>query len=144
MSTKVEAKLDSCGAVSLVHSRYLRDIKPCAEWNMKEAALQGIGGKTKPVTKAGILGIQKPTGEVLKVKCYVYDEPVGHTQEIILLSMKTTLACGFDIQYHMQKSAEGIVAEAKYYCEGMPSRAKSKRRMSGHRTGTTAHPCGLH
>ena len=138
VSTRIEAKLDTCGAASLVHSRYLRDIKPCTEWNMREATLQGIGGKTKPVTKAGILHIQKPNGAVLRLKCYMFDEPVGRAHEMVLLSMKAVLNCEFDIRYHARKSAEGIVANAKFYDENMPSRAKATKRMSNHRAATTA------
>ena len=73
---------------------------------MREATLQGIGGKTKPVTKAGILHIQKPNGAVLRLKCYMFDEPVGCTHEMVLLSMKAVLNCEFDIKVYIELDSE--------------------------------------
>ncbi len=51
-----EAKLDSCGSVSLSHSQFLlvMDIKPCKEYNIPVVTLKGIGGRTQPLRTAGV------------------------------------------------------------------------------------------
>ena len=53
----IEAKLNSCGSVSLPHSRFLTEIKPCKDYKLPIATLKGIGGKTQPLQKAGVLKV---------------------------------------------------------------------------------------
>ena len=53
VNTIKEIKLDSCGSVSLAHSRYLSSIKPCSQYNIPIVTLNGIGGRTQPITNAG-------------------------------------------------------------------------------------------
>ncbi len=56
----IEAKLDSCGSVSLSHSKFLTEIKPCKEYKLPMVTLKGIGVKTQPLQKAGVLKVIKP------------------------------------------------------------------------------------
>ena len=72
VSTIKEVKLDSCGSVSLAHSKYLLHIKPCSQYKIPIVTLNGIGGRTLPITKAGILThvtAQKKLVKFLMVTC---------------------------------------------------------------------------
>ena len=100
--------MDSCGSVSLAHSKYLSSIKPCKQYNIPIVSLNGIGGKTRPLTSAGILSHVKPGGKIIKFLCYVFDTPVGNTGEILLLGLKTIVDSNIDIRYHMKFSVDGI------------------------------------
>ena len=71
---KVECKLDSCGSVSLAHSKFLRDIKPCSEHSLDPVNLNGIGGRSGLIDKAGVLTLLHKDGETTKVLCYAFDK----------------------------------------------------------------------
>ena len=70
-NTQVEVKLDSCGSVSIGHSSLLTDIKSCREYKVPTVILKGIGGKTEPLTKVGILKHVLPNKHIVKWLCYV-------------------------------------------------------------------------
>ena len=53
VNTICEVKLDSCGSVSLAHPKFLTSIKECKQYGIPIVTLNGIGGKTLPITKAG-------------------------------------------------------------------------------------------
>ncbi len=72
----IDAKLDSCGSVSLSHSKYLTEIKSCKDYKLPSVSLKGIGGKTQPLQKAGILKVIKPRNQIIRFLCYVFDEMV--------------------------------------------------------------------
>ena len=108
INTVKEVKLDSCGSVSLAHSKYLSSIKSCKQYNIPIVSLNGIGGRTNPLTSAGILSHVKPGGKIIKFLCYVFDSPVGNTSEILLLGLRTIVDADIDIRYHMKLSVEGI------------------------------------
>ncbi len=38
----IEAKLDSCGSVSLSHSKFLTEIKPCKDYKLPAVTLKGM------------------------------------------------------------------------------------------------------
>jgi hypothetical protein len=78
-SQRVEVKLDSCGSVSIANSAFLTNIKTCKEYRIPSVSLKGIGGKTEPLTKAGILKHVLPNGKIVRWLCYVFDIPVGHS-----------------------------------------------------------------
>ncbi len=50
-----EVKLGSCGAVSLAHPKYLSNMIVCSQYNIPVVTLNGIGGRTLPIAKAGVL-----------------------------------------------------------------------------------------
>ncbi len=76
---RVEVKLDSYGSVSIGHSSLLTNIKFCKEYRISTVTLKGIGGKTEPLTQAGILKHVLPNGRMVKWLCYVFDTPVGQS-----------------------------------------------------------------
>ena len=108
MNTICEVKLDSCGSVSLAHPKFLSSIKECKQYGIPIVTLNGIGGKTLPITRAGILSHVKPHGKIVKFLCYVFDTPVGNTNEILLLGLKTIVEADIDIRYHMKLSVQGV------------------------------------
>ena len=103
----VEVKLDSCGSVSIGHSSLLTNIKSCKEYNVPTVTLKGIGGKSEPLTKAGILKHVLKNKRVVKWLCYVFDTPVGHSKKLLLLGMSAIKLSGIDINYHIDESFEG-------------------------------------
>jgi hypothetical protein len=83
----IGAKLDSRGSVSLSHSKFLTEIKPCKEYRLPMVMLKGIGGRTQSLQKTGILKVIKPHNRILKLLCYVFDEAVGSSEQLLLISM---------------------------------------------------------
>jgi hypothetical protein len=104
----VEGKLDTCGSVSLSHSSHLQQVKGCRKYGLKEVVLSGIGGKSKPLREAGVLHVRTNTGAEKKILCYRYDECVGNTEQILLLSLRTIRDANIDILHHMDQSLDGI------------------------------------
>ncbi len=114
VNTVKEVKLDSCGSVSLAHSKYLSSIKSCEQYNIPIVSLNGIGGKTRPLTSAGILSHVKSGGKIIKFLCYVFDTPGGNTGEILLLGLRTIVDSNIDIRYHMKFLFVGISKMIKF------------------------------
>jgi len=110
----IEAKLDSCGSVSLSHSNFLTEIKSCKEYKLPMVTLKGIGGKTQPLQKAGVLKVVKPNKCILKLLCYVFEEAVGNTERLLLISMSAINKAKFDIQYHIEHSCAGRCMPLKF------------------------------
>jgi hypothetical protein len=96
--------------------------------------LKGIGGKTQPLQKAGVLKVIKPDNRILKLLCYVFDEPVGNSDQLLLISMSAINKAKIDVQYHIEHSCEGrckplrflngnkdelLLADTLDYCENM-------------------------
>ncbi len=77
-------------------------------YNIPVVTLNGIGGKTHPITEAGLLTHVTPQKKCVKFLCYVFDTPVGNAQEILLLGLSTIVDANIDIKYHMSFSAHGI------------------------------------
>ena len=125
MNTICEVKLDSCGSVSLAHSKFLTSIKECKQYGIPIVTLNGIGGKTLPITKAGILSHVKPQGKIVKFLCYVFDTPVGNTNEILLLGLKTIVEADIDIRYHMKLSVQGLSKMVRFV-EDTPDNKSNK------------------
>ncbi len=119
-NTQVEVKLDSCGSVSIGHSSLLTNFKSCKEYNVPTVILKGIGEKTEPLTKVGILKHVLPSKRTVKWLCYVFGTPVGHSQRLLLLSMSTIKLSGIDINFHADESFEGRGAPLKF--KDKPSR----------------------
>ena len=114
VNTIKEIKLDSCGSVSLAHSRYLSSIKPCSQYNIPIVTLNGIGGRAQPITNAGILTHVTPQKKLIKFLCYVFDTPIGNTQEMLLLGLKTIVEADIDIRYHMKTSVQGVTTMVRF------------------------------
>ncbi len=110
-----EVKLDSCGSVSLAYSKYLSNIKDCSQYNIPIVTLNGIGGSTLPITKAGVLTHVTPQRKLIKFLCHVSDTPIGKTQEMILLGLKTLVESNIDIRHHMKLSVvQGLTKMVRF------------------------------
>ena len=111
---RVEVKLDSCGSVSIANSAFLTSIKSCKEYRIPSVSLKGIGGKTEPLTKAGILKHVLPNGQIVRWLCYVFDIPVGHSKQLLLLSMSAIKLSNIDINFHIDESFEGRCSPLRF------------------------------
>ena len=118
--------MDSCGSVSLAHSKYLSNIKDCSQYNIPIVTLNGIGGSTLPITKAGVLTHVTPQRKLIKFLCYVFDTPIGKTQEMILLGLKTLVESNIDIRHHMKLSVQGLTKMVRFL--DIESRDNTHRR----------------
>ncbi len=126
----VEGKLDTCGPVSLSHSSYLQQVKDCHKYGLKEVVLSGIGGKSKPLREAGVLHVKTSTGEEKKILCYKYDERVGNTEQILLLSLRTIRDANIDILHHMDQSLDGI-SSPLLFLQDKDARFNKKKGATG-------------
>ncbi len=106
--------MDSCGFVSLAHSKYLSNIKDCSQYNIPSVTLNGIGGSTLPISKAGVLTHVTPQRKLIKFLCYVFNTPIGKTQEMILLGLKTLVESNIDIRHHMKLSVKGLTKMVRF------------------------------
>ena len=111
---RIEVKLDSCGSVSIANSEFLTNIKTCKEYKIPSVSLKGIGGKTEPLTKAGILKHVMPSGQIVRWLCYVFDTPVGHSKQLLLLSMSAIKLSNIDINFHIDESFEGRCSPLRF------------------------------
>jgi hypothetical protein len=122
----VEGKLDTCGSVSLSHSSLLQDVKDCRKHGLKEVVLSGIGGQSKPLREAGVLHVEAAGGKVRKILCYKFDQRVGNTDKILLLSLRTIRDANIDILYHMDQSLDGISSPLLFLKDKVVGRHKKK------------------
>jgi hypothetical protein len=96
-----KAKLDSCGSVSIAHVNLLNHIKPSRSYKLPNFRLRGIGGKTNMLKKVGILNIKRTDDEACEILCYVFNEAVGQTEEMLLISLSAIISAKINILYHM-------------------------------------------
>ena len=122
----VEGKLDTCGSVSLSHSSHLQDVKDCRKHGLKVVVLTGIGGQSKPLREAGVLHVDAANGKVKKILCYRYDQRVGNTDKILLLSLRTIRDANIDILHHMDHSLDGISSPLLFLKDKVQGRNKKK------------------
>ena len=122
----VEGKLDTCGSVSLSHSSLLQDVKSCRKHGLKEVVLSGIGGQSKPLREAGVLHVEAADGKVKKILCYKFDQQVGNTDKILLLSLRTIRDANIDILHHMDQSLDGISSPLLFLKDKVVGRHKKK------------------
>lgn len=94
-----KAKLDSCGSVSIAHTNLLNDIQPAHKYKLPKIRLRGIGGRTNLLDKVGIVKIKQPDKKHCKIMCYVFDEEVGQTKEMLLISLSAIIASKINILY---------------------------------------------
>jgi hypothetical protein len=116
---EVKVKLDSCGSVSIAHSQLLTAVKPTKYYKLRNIRLMGIGGTTHYLTQAGILKIKKEQGSPCRILCYVFDRPLGETDQVILLGLQTVMHAGINVLTHMQDSVNGKCTSLKFWPKGM-------------------------
>ncbi len=120
----VEGKLDTCGSVSFSHSFHLQDVKGCRKHGLKEVVLSGIGGQSIPLREAGVLHVDAADGKVKKILCYRFDQRVGNTDQILLLSLRTIRDANIDILHHMDQSLDGTFSPLLFLKDKVVGRNK--------------------
>ncbi len=55
-----------------------------------------------------MLHVEAAEGKVKKILCYKFDQRVGNTDKILLLSLRTIRDANIDILHHMDQSRDGI------------------------------------
>jgi hypothetical protein len=86
----------------------------CKDYKVPTVILKGIGGKTEPLTKVGILKHVLPNKRTVKWFCYVFDTPVGHSHKLLLLGMSAIKLAKIDINFHIDESFEKRSAPLKF------------------------------
>jgi hypothetical protein len=99
----VKGKLDSCGSVSIAHENLMIKIKAARNYKLPPIRLRGIGGKTQMLKKVGILRIKQSAEDYCDLMCYVFNETIGQTTEMLLISMSAVMQAKINILYHMSK-----------------------------------------
>jgi hypothetical protein len=114
-SKPINAKLDSCGSVSIAHGNLLNAIKPARNYKLPNIRLRGIGGKTNMLTKAGSLKIKRPNNECCEIMCYVFNEVVGQTEEMLLISLSAIIDANINILYQMKESNRNTCQDLQFW-----------------------------
>jgi hypothetical protein len=114
----VKAKLDSCGSVSIAHSNLMNGIKTATEYNLPAIRLRGIGGKTNLLNKVGVLRIKQTQHNHCDLLCYVFDEAIGQTEEMLLISMSAIIHAKINILHHMGKSNKDECDDLQFWPDG--------------------------
>ena len=96
------------------------------EARLKEVVLSGIGGQSKPLREAGVLHVEAAGGKVKKILCYKFDQRVGNTDKILLLSLRTIRDANIDILHHMDQSLDGISSPLSFLKDKVVGRHKRK------------------
>jgi hypothetical protein len=55
-----------------------------------------------------VLHVEAEGGKVKKILCYKFDQSVGNTDKILLLSLRIIRDANIDILHHMDQSLKGI------------------------------------
>ncbi len=110
-----KAKLDSCGSVSIAHSNLLNSIKPAQSYELPNIRLRVIGGKTNMLKEVGILKIKRPDNENCELLCYVFNEVVGQTEEMLLISLSAIVDVKINILYHMKESNRNTCRDLQFW-----------------------------
>ena len=116
---EVKVMLDSCGFVSIAHSHLLTDVKATKHYKLRNIRLMGIGGTTHYLSQAGILRIEKEKGRYCKILYYVFNRPLGDTEQVIFLGLQTVMQAGINVLSHMQDSVNGKCTALKFWPKGM-------------------------
>jgi hypothetical protein len=77
--------------------------------------LRGIGGRTNLLDKVGIIKVKQPDNKHFKLMCYVFDEEVGQTKEMLLISLSAIIASKINILYHMSESNKNQCHDLKFW-----------------------------
>ena len=112
------AKLDSCGSVSIAHCNLLNHIKPAYHYELPNVRLRGIGGKTNMLKEVGILQIKRSGKADCDILCYVFNEVVGQTEEMLLISLSSIIEARINILYHMKESNRNKCRDLQFWPNG--------------------------
>ncbi len=67
------------------------------------------------LNKVGILGIKQPQDKHCDLLCYVFNEVIGQTEEMLLISMSAIIEAKIKILHHMSKSNKDECAELQFW-----------------------------
>jgi hypothetical protein len=76
---------------SIAHENLMTKIKPARQYKLPPLRLRGIGGRTNLLNKIGVLRIKQPNNEHCELLCYVFNETIGETKEMLLISMSAII-----------------------------------------------------
>ena len=108
-------KLDSCAAVSLAHSSFLKGITNVRYWKRNPVRLRGIGGTDSQVLdKAGYLQLHQCSVKPVSILCYVYDKPIADITAVCLIGMSDIARHRIDLNRHIDLTLEGIVSPLQF------------------------------
>jgi hypothetical protein len=110
-----KAKLDTCGSVSIAHCNLLNHIKPAYHYKLPNVRLRGIGGKTNMLKEVGILQFTRSGKADCDILCYVFNEVVGQTEEMLLISLSSIIEARINILYHMQESNRNECRDLQFW-----------------------------
>jgi hypothetical protein len=65
----------------------MNEIKPAGKYQLPPIRLRGVGGRTNLLNKVRILRTKQPQDKHCDLLCYVFNEVIGQTEEILLISM---------------------------------------------------------
>jgi hypothetical protein len=124
----VEGKLDTCGSVSLSHSSHIQEVKDYRKFGLKSRFLRDRW--QIQTFERSRCAARTNTGAEKKILCYRYDERVGNTEQILLLSLKTIRDANIDILHHMDQSLDGI-SSPLLFLQGKDARINKKKGVTG-------------
>ncbi len=67
------------------------------------------------LNKVGILRIKQPQDKHCDLLCYVFNEVIGQTEEMLLISMSAIIEAKINILHHMSKSTKGECADLQFW-----------------------------
>lgn len=123
----VKAKLDSCGSVSIAHENLMIEMNSAGKYNLPPIRLRGIRGKTNLLNKIGILRIKQPQDNYCDL-CYVFNEVIGQTEEMLLISMSAIIQAKVNILHHMGKSNQEECDDLQFW----PCQERNKCQIGLH------------
>jgi hypothetical protein len=93
----------------------MNEIKPAGKYQLPPIRLRGIGGRTNLLNKVGILRIKQPQDKYGDFLCYVFNEVIGHTEEMLLISMSAIIQAKINILHHMSKSNNDECTDLQFW-----------------------------
>jgi hypothetical protein len=73
-----------------------------------------------------VLHVEAADGKVKTILCYKFDQRVGNTDKILLLSLRTIRDANIDILHHMDQSLDGISSPLLFLKDKVVGRHKKK------------------
>jgi hypothetical protein len=137
-----KGKLDSCESVSIAHGNLLNAIRSARDYKLPNIRLRRIGVKTNMLTKVGVLKIKHPSNESCELLCYVFNEVVGQTEEMLLISLSAIIDAKINILYHMNESNKNTCQDLQFWpdnksfenvCSDVSTKEEEVRKVIQHR-----------
>jgi hypothetical protein len=72
----------------------------------------------------GILKIKRPDNENCELMCYVFNEVVGQTEEMLLISLSAIIDAKINILYHMKESNKDACRNLQFWPNNTSKKCK--------------------